>query len=214
MELNCQFCGHRNRAIARFCGACGRSLDRERSQAERRGQSVLLLLFLLGLWVFFSGPPKFLSKMLPSFVQVKQPIVSLFTDFWESPTEKRMLELKPHQANAVYNMLAPNDIRVVVGRNDDGVYVEGTRAECETMLEFAESLNRKWDCPTSDRKVNWREVRYHMPAKKSESLCHTLSLAGLQEFIECRDGEIVVRGGSREQETIRRISRILRGERF
>jgi hypothetical protein len=183
-------------------------------------------------WLVFKGPPAFLvnwTKPLTN-VDVRQIWEDTSTKIFKS-NQTQHLALQGERAAEVYTMLAPDDIRVIVGRNKDkGIYVKGTSSEVQALQEFASMINegslagadtslvRNHSTTAAHRYARdqrgMQRMKYTMPKEKVGSLCHLLRKARIGNYVECDDNVLTVVALDDDQQVIERIVTILNGERF
>lgn len=135
MKITCTNCGHQNPAGALYCADCGLVLASAGRSAPAQccnsGAWIALaavagLSIVSGLFTFGVG----------SRARFEKPANQL---------EDHDFDLSPYLADAIYDLLAPSDIKVIVGRRNGGVSVRGTPREIETLREFVAMLTHSDD---------------------------------------------------------------------
>jgi len=236
MNVTCQQCQHGNPDNANYCAACGspvRNLPRRANCCRSRSSSGAFFLFLvLAGWLVIKGPPAFLVNWTKPLAKVN------IGRIWDETTAKLFksnetlqLTLQGDRATEVYTMLAPKDVRVIVGRNNDrSIFVKGTQSEVRALQNFAAMLNegaragadmnlvRNHGTTEAHRYARdqhgMQQMKYTMPKEKMGSLCQLLRKARIGNYVECNDDVLTVVARDDDHQVIERIVCILNGERF
>ncbi len=213
MFLECPNCRRRNPPNARFCATCGRRLEYARCGPAARsgGGGAALALGLVLIALFFGFRPH-------HFVNWGRRAVTTAT---ASPTMRRDFNLSDHKADAFYHLIAPSDIKVIVGRRQGGVFIKGTPREAETMTDFAELLTRLEgrDGHTVEhiikslRSQPTETETYSLPRSKVQALINILKFEDVPVLVSGGGRKVCVIATPHDQQTIREVAKILRGER-
>ena len=117
----------------------------------------------------------------------------------------------------MYALLAPDDVRVVVGRVDHGLIgVRGTEREIAVLGDLV-SLMRRVDergatiDPQSERSCT---KAYSLTLKRASRLRRVLELGHISCDVTKGGRRLVVEASKADQETVARVVRILEGERL
>jgi hypothetical protein len=136
--------------------------------------------------------------------------------------EKRFFNLPDEKAAALFNMLKPADVKVIVGRDGGNVSISGTAGECDALAEFAGLIARLRGQPSCAVKEHIEHARktwttsntYRLPRSKAETLFNALAPDDVPVLVS-RDGKRVrVEANPHDQATIRHVVQILRGRRL
>lgn len=138
------------------------------------------------------------------------------------PTTEACLELPPGKGKSLYELLAPRDIRVIVSAHDRGVCVQGTAHEIDALANLTELITRFGDLPKSEAvasvtrlRPRWTNGRtYKLSRSKSDALFAVLAPDDVAVLVS-RAGRrgIHVQSTPADQEIVRRVVEILRGNR-
>ena len=223
MGKTCSTCQRSYPAHARFCALCGRPLVSPRPSAgpspTKRNLGVLaaaVVAVVTALIVFGS------ARNSPSPPREGWSRFTSWADSWSVPTIKRHFDLPHNKTEELFELLAPRDIKVVVGRRDDGLSAEGTVNELDALNSFAELLTR-YD-HIAERKVRnhvallrpqWTDHRtYKLPKAKARVLFKVLRADDVAVGVSYNGKRHVrVNAAPADQKTVRRMVEILRGNR-
>lgn len=206
----CSYCEHKNLRIAHFCAQCGRPFDEagppgNRSPAPRRKIGIGWLLLAVPVCLFFVTTRA--TWQVP---------------FWRSNVlETRQYDLEPERASALYNLLSPRSVRVLVVREDGGMRVEGTRQELKILDRFVELLGRVGcqhkrciQVHIENARPTWTTRRsYRLPRQQAVALYRILTAEEVPVGVSKRDSEVRVSANVEDQRTINHVVNILRGYR-
>ncbi len=209
MSKPCSNCRQINPASAIYCGNCGALFAQP---IPRRtccsGWSVAPIVLLLVVVFGLSRFPlkRTIRRVLPASWSEREQ---------ELPT--RRFELPVAEADAMYALLAPDDVRVVVGRVDHGLIgVRGTEREIEVLGDLV-SLMRRVDerggtiHPQFERSCT---KAYSLTLKRASRLGRVLELGHISFDVTKGGRRLVVEASKADQETVARVVRILEGERL
>ena len=211
MDMTCSQCNQQNPAEAEFCGRCGAALRRV-------------------------GPhPRF--NPVAGFALVGAAALSLMTaatavqSAWAPPSPSprhisvelldREYALSFSKSDQLFHMLKPDDIQVVVRRQDGGIGITGTQWEVDVLDRFVELINRKHDQDKAtvlryiDRslKTSDTQERYRLPSHERNALFKILQADDVPVLVDNSWGGVGVQATAEDQETIREVAEILRGRR-
>lgn len=210
MSKRCTACNRLFTNNAVFCALCGKSLsvdqDAPRTSSGTRGLAVLLaaaVTAVTAFTIFQLGNSNSQSIHLDPSV----PMV------W------RELELPQPKADMLFELLRPNDIKVLVTRDGGCLRVNGSPGEIATLIGFGELITRFQGVPE-------RHVRAHcskMPLSKKDYKLSRSSAGRLFELLAPYDVPVWVTRKGRslqiqaepsDQKTLAHFVNILRGKRF
>lgn len=127
-------------------------------------------------------------------------------------------ELPKAKADALFNLLAPDHVPVLVGRSDDGVIVRGTSDQANVVNDFVALLTRLDHLRYPDRRRSIEHARptwttsktYPLREPQAESLWRLLAFEDVPVLVR-RDGPHVrVDATPEDQRIIERLVRIVR----
>jgi hypothetical protein len=211
MLKECTNCRHRNPQHANYCGRCGQAYDLADGYqpVPRRtscGSGAGWLLLLVPVFLIF-GP----SRWQPTCV----------SKFRADRDVARTYSLPEDKADALFNLLAPRDVRVLVSRCEGGVCVKGTLREIE-ILDHLTGLLTRVRCESSSCidhymdqvRSSWTSSeKYNLSRHKASTLYHLLAFEDVPVGVSARKSKIRVDANSTDQATIRGVVNILAGKR-
>ena len=204
-------CRQQNPPHANFCCRCGQRLDttgscRPESRRKRRsggGGWLLLLVLLFSILGLHKGGC------------VSWPR-------WQtSPAVEQFYELAPPKAAALYHLLAPRDVRVLVRRSEGRVSVKGTEREIAILDGLVALLNRV-DCQSEGclnaymarARHTWTTSRqYKLSRQKAAALFNLLAFDDVPVLVSGRKSKVRVEASPDDQKTIWHVVNILKGHR-
>jgi len=211
MLRECTHCRHRNPHHANYCGRCGQAFANARwvrptppRTSCRSGAGWVLLLVPLFL-IFGPGHWK------PTCVSQNRALRNV----------QRTYALSEDKADALFNLLAPGDVHVLVSRCESGVCIKGTAREVE-ILDHLAALLMRVQCQSSgcvERYMNqvrpsWTASEsYNLSRHKASTLFQLLAFEDVPVGVSARKSKIRVDANITDQETIRGIVNILNGKR-
>ncbi len=216
MNPVCPKCHQDNPARARFCGACGTGLHTAAGRYPRlpHRSGLFVLVAVIGIWLVATRPPRVLSKVASLGPRLLNRV------FQQS--SHRMIDLDESKSRALYNLLAPRDVHVVVGWDDGRINVRGSAEEVDTLVALAgilsraehtgDGFNRSWKQAYSVRDRIERTYRLH--PEKSHKLSQLLGQADLTlEVSDASDGISII-ASIEDHAVMDHMVKILNGERF
>lgn len=211
MSAACPVCGHHNPAHAHFCARCGRALIAGRVSAPTDELRNFALL-VAAIAVVVSVVVAFRSTMGSSqYGRDDSSLVFLRRDY----------DLSPPKAEALHDLIAPKNIRVIVGRRTGGVFVKGTLGEVEILDRFVDILTRLDGLSAAEEKARMKEYRrtwtttgiYKLPRRTGSALRRILAFDDVPVLVHGSTSKVRVDASPADQETIGDVVTILRGER-
>lgn len=210
MSKRCTACNRIFPNNALYCALCGKSLsvDHDGPQASggARGLAVLLAAAVTAVTAVtiyqFSIPNPPSSYLDPSVPMV-----------W------RELELPQNKADLLYKLLRPDDIKVVVDRNECCVRVKGSRGEIATIIGFAELMTRFQDVPKEHVCARLKEMKllkkdYELSRSSAGRLFELLAFDDVPVWVGRKGRQLQVSANPTDQQMIANLANILRGKRF
>lgn len=215
MDRMCRSCRRTYPPHARFCGRCGRPFPPtiQPTPAPKHTSRSFRPAKLLGSLTLFI----FASAFVLSFARTGGV---LFPTAWHS--SRIFLSMPAPKADALFDMLAPDHVRVLVSRQSDGVLVQGDDGELRALLalqslvtrldgkapRYVESQIRRLG---SDDSASVR--RYDLHGRKTAKRLYRLLAFDDVPVIVHRDGaSLIVRASAGDHDVLAAVTRILLGE--
>lgn len=199
----CEKCRHANTAIARYCARCGHPVRAPRRSGGACRPDRRALILLIGAMV------------------VAGALAYKLTARSQSGHVTRRFDLPRDKAEALYRLLAPQDIRVIVGREKRGAFVRGTPREVRAIERFVELMQRHAATGEYDRERRMARVRptwtrresYSLARDKARCLQRVLGFDDVPVLVWSEGRNVEVLATERDQYTVRAVVEILRGRR-
>jgi len=211
MLRECTNCRHVNAPHANYCGRCGQAFPQPglaepvaRTTTHRGGAGWLLLLVPLFI-IFGRGD--------------RRPACTPY--FRPGPAVQRAYALAGEKADALFSLLAPRDVRVLVSRCDGGIHVTGTAREIEILDHLAALLTRV-QCSSrscierylAEVRPSWTSTRmYELSPHKASGLFRLLAFEDVPLGVSARKSKVRVDANTTDQETVQGLVNILNGKR-
>ncbi len=214
MSFICPTCQRHNPTHARFCACCGRALRRRGGGRAAWGAFLALVIVLgIALWAgdWWGCPGAWIGKAGEAL---------------RSRTSSRLVKQHVHlgreKTDAMFNLLAPADIKVLVGRHDHGVSITGTRREVAVLEDFAKLLVRHEGAGEHELRRSIEPLRstwtkretYKLSRHKAQCLFRILAFDDVPVLVHGRSSSIVVDATAADQEILAGLVEILRGHRL
>ncbi|MFQ5590369.1 MAG: zinc ribbon domain-containing protein [Phycisphaerae bacterium] len=230
MDVPCINCHHPNPAEASFCSRCGMNLAAVRGRS--RPTALANVALLVGAAVSLAAASTALEPLRYTWQRLPED-AGLFLDYAAGagsndygrtlePAIDRDYDLCEHKAQAMFNLLAPKDIAVIVSRRGGGVHVQGTPWEIRALDRFVELITRK---NHQDRDGVRRYVKsllrtsettkeYRLPPEKREVLGSILALDDVPLLVISNSQDrLTVTATAPDQSTVSDVVQILRGKK-
>ncbi|MHC4698458.1 MAG: hypothetical protein ACYTFA_17130, partial [Planctomycetota bacterium] len=227
--MNCTRCNLPNPAQARFCEGCGAALPvAGHSRAPSAFANFALVVAVVVSLAAASAALEPLRYPWQSpgddsgFIWDGSARIGLPPYGRPSDEIRRSYSLCERNADAMYKLLAPRDIEVIVSTRDGGISIKGTPWELSTVDRFVELITRKehQDKRTVRAYIDHiletsnKVEEYKLPRRKSVALRRILAFDDVPVMVLSDSGEpVTVQATAQDQETIRRMVDILRGKR-
>jgi hypothetical protein len=136
--------------------------------------------------------------------------------------DRKAFPLENAKADAVFKLLAPNHVQVLVSRTPDGIAVQGTSTEVDAVARFVELITRDAGKNYSTDQAALAELRkgwdtqqsYKLPEESAEALFAVLAFDDVPVLVAHAPDGISIEAGKRDQKVIARMVRILNGKRL
>ncbi|HRX86847.1 MAG TPA: hypothetical protein P5572_17620 [Phycisphaerae bacterium] len=133
---------------------------------------------------------------------------------------EREIKLPSAKASALFNLLAPQRVRVLVDKTSDGVSVRGTEAEVDAIAAFGKLLTRDAgtnyatdEAALEKLKKTWdSEETYQVPQDSLAALYATLAFDDVPVYVDVAEGGVSVQATKDDQAVVRRMVKIVKGE--
>ena len=137
-----------------------------------------------------------------------------------APQIERAFVMPPAKADALYELLRPSTVRVIVGRNGDGVYIRGTSEEVDTITALVDLLTReqcalehRCDERMNELRPTFNTTQRHKLARsRASALAALLAFEDVPVLVSRRSTKVTVEASRADQATLRRVVDILRGD--
>ena len=159
MKISCPACGQRNPTHALFCWECGVEIDSAGAVPRRRsGMGWASLLVVVAV------------MMAAAFIHDDGRRAPLDSSIGER-TMERDFELGKEKGGALYDLLAPTEVRsLVVSRRRTGVRVAGTPPAMEALKRFVELVTRLDGLSRRDVESNMSRFKKTWDTKRTYEL--------------------------------------------
>ena len=214
MSAICPTCQRHNPTHARFCACCGRALRRRGGGRAAWGAFPALVVVLgVALWAggWWGGPGAWIGKAHEALRSRTSPRLV-----------KRHVHLSREKADAMFNLLAPADVKVIVGRHDHGVNITGTRREVAVLEDFVELVTRHEGAGEHElgrsierlRSTWTKRQTYQLPRHQAQCLFRILAFDDVPVLVHGHSSSVVVDATTADQEILAGAVEILRGHRL
>lgn len=210
MSKRCTACNRLFPNDAVFCAICGKSLSVDHgathASAGARGLAVLLAAAVTAVTAFTiyhfssSNPPS--SDLDPSVPMV-----------W------RELELPQDKAAMLFQLLRPNDIKILVDRDDCRLKVNGSPGEVATIIGLGELITRFQGVPRRHMKAHLSKLRlskkdYKLSRSSACRLFDLLAFDDVPVWVVREGRSLQIIADPSDQQMLANLASILRGKRF
>lgn len=135
---------------------------------------------------------------------------------------QREYDLNPEKADALFELLAPGDVKVMVSRRDGGVLITGTSKEAKVFDAFVAILTRHNDRAVKDTDAFIEEMRptwdtketYKLPQPKADALYRILAISNVPVLVSRADSGVTVEASKADQQVIANVIRVVKGQRL
>lgn len=214
MSNHCPSCSRPNEPHARFCSNCGRPLPGACTGKIACGGFPTGLV-IVGVIVWFTMgrgcPTSGLVKAWPDWLRHESP--QLVQQTFGMPSAK---------ADAMYELLSPSDVKVIVGRSNGGVVVKGTSAEVGVVKDFVELVTRLKSGEGKSVDESVRELRgtwtarrtYELPRRQAQALLRVLAFDDVPVLVHGYPSRVIVDATEADQKVLADVVSILWGKRL
>ena len=138
------------------------------------------------------------------------------------PAVERDFDLCSDKADAMFRLLAPRDIKVIVGRRHEGVNIRGTPREIAVLADFVELITRYGGQSAGEVRAHINYAKHHGAKTRTYKVSKSKGRV-LYEILAAADVPVLVSGSARkvrvealphDHETLRQVVEILRGRRL
>ncbi len=203
----CPQCRRENAPFARFCGHCGQPfIPSNRPTPKRRRDGGVWVVVIIAAALFFGFRPFHFNR-----------IISTLTS--RTNATRRNFDLSTEKATAFFNLLAPDDVKVIVRRRSRGVSIKGTSREVAVLNDFVALLTRYEHDSSSAALVAVQQLgepdavktRYRLPHQQAEALIALLAAKDVPVLVSGRGCEVHVTASAADQRVIHDVVEILLG---
>ena len=200
MSSECTACHSVNPVHAKYCAMCGRELGAAGVSPATRNVRLSVAAIVSALAVY-----------------------GVFAATRSSPElENRSFELMPCKAAAMFELLKPQDVKVVVSVDNGSLQITGTRGECGAVTQFAGLITRYQGKSAHEVRLHMKDARrgwttrrdYKLAKDKANALFDVLAASDVPVLVSWNGKRVRVDANPEDQETVHNIARILRGRRL
>lgn len=200
MSRECTACHSVNPVHANYCAMCGRALGAAGVSPATRNVRLSVAVIVSALAVY-----------------------GVFAATRSSPElEDRSFELIPCKAAAMFELLKPRDVKMLVSVDAGSLQITGTRGECDALTEFVELITRYHGKSSHEVRLCMKRARrgwttrrdYKLAKDKANALFDVLAASDVPVLVSWSGKRVRVDANSKDQETVRNIAQILRGRRL
>lgn len=210
MSKRCTPCNRLFPNNAVYCALCGKSLsvDHHAPQASAGARRLAVLLAAAVTVATAFTIYQFSNSNSQSFhLDRSAPMV------W------RALELPQPKADMLFELLRPNDIKILVDRDDCGLRVNGSPGEVATLLGFGELITRFQGVPEGHvrahlSKTQLSKMDYKLSRSSAGRLFDLLALYDVPVWVTRKGRSLQIQAEPSDQQTLANFANILRGKRF
>ena len=133
---------------------------------------------------------------------------------------RREYQLTPPKAEALLRLLGADDVKVLIGRQPKGVFIEGTPDEAKTIDGLIEIMTRFEKSGAGDvgafverEKAKWdSRAVYQLPPAKIEDLFGVLQFEDVPVLVSTAAGALNVQATQADQQIVAAVVRIISGD--
>ncbi len=200
MGRQCSACRSEHPHHANFCAICGRALPAPPALSPVR------------------------TGRLAMAVVVAVAASAVIVTAARSPrvTVSRSLDLPSEKSAALYELLRPSDVKVIVSRDHDRLRVRGTPAECDAVSAFAGLVTRHVDHSPGELKRCMAQARrgwstkktYKLSTRGARALFGALAPEDVPVLVSRTGNRVRVEASVEDQAIVAEMASILRGHRL
>ena len=220
LTKHCPVCSQENTAMARYCARCGTALPVART-APVGDELRNFALIVAALAVVVTTVVAF--RMAAGSSRYERIVTS-------GPTIRRDFQLSNAKADAMHALIAPADVRVIVGRRKGGILLKGTSGELDILDRFVELVTRLDGLDAAEMNAAMARARrtwtttatYRLASGHARALWRILAFDDVPVLVSGgtskiwvwgRKSKIRVEAAPEDQEIVRGVVNILHGER-
>ncbi len=137
-------------------------------------------------------------------------------------TEERRFDLPPAKTAAMFELLKPRDVKVLVRKDTGRLHIVGTAKECEVLADFTRLITRHRGKPACEVRQCMEHARkswttreaYKLPKRRAKALFDALAPDDVPVLVSWKGKRVRVDADPGDQKIIRHIVTILRGRRL
>jgi len=217
VTLTCPTCYQHNAAYARYCERCGNALPAHTPNVRSNpwANAALVTTAALSLMTAFFAVNPYGSMWSNS----RGALVERYRDPSSLVIRSRDYYLGADKAQAVFDLLSPADVDVVVRKRRDGLSVEGADWELAALDRFVELMQRKQGQDRASVREHIDRIlrasssveKYRLSRNKREALHQILAFDDVPVLVTDGWRNVQVQATEEDQETIRAVVEILGG---
>ncbi len=217
MSKRCAACDRIYPDNAVYCALCGKTLAPEETAAcgpatccgssgGTRGLAVLVAAVLVGLTA--------VAVFKASGSTRGEPV-------YTGPIVNGEVELPECKGDPFFKMLAPQSVKVRVGRSDCCIEVSGSPKELAALSNFAELLNRYHGVSEKHVRARLSKMKrdmigrdYKLPKGQARALFNLLAHDDVAVWVAWSGRKVTVQALPDDQKTVAYVAKILNGKRL
>lgn len=200
MARQCTVCQSRYPSHANFCALCGRPLVTVAVTPAGRNVGLVVVVIVAGLATYAVLAATRSATVL----------------------EDRSFDIPRAKATAVFELLRPRDVKVVVRKDGRRVQITGTPKECDALAKFVGLITRYTGKPECEVRVAMERARkgwttrrkYKLSKSRARALFNALAPDDVPVLVSWSGKRVRVDASPQVQENIRHVVEILRGRRL
>lgn len=200
MARQCTVCQKSYPSHANYCAICGRLLVTTGITVGSRNGRLVLAVMISALATF------------AVFAATRSPV----------QIESRSFDLPPAKAAAMFRLLKPKDVKVIVARDGNHVQIKGTHRECDALTDFIGLIGRfssQSECQVRRQMERARKTwttheTYRLPKSKAKALFDALAPDDVPVLVSWSGKRLRIDASPTDQAILKQLVQILRGRRL
>lgn len=200
MARQCTVCRKSYPSQANYCAVCGRPLVADGITPSSRNARLAMAVVISALITY-------------AVFAVARPEVEIEGRFFDLPLAK---------AAAVFKLLEPRNVKVLVSKDGGRIQINGTGRECDVLADFVGLIGRFGGQPDCEIQRGMEHARkswttrqtYKLPKSKAKALFDALAPDDVPVLVSLRGRRLQIDASPTDQATLKHLVEILRGRRL